>query len=945
MKQSKYSFVVWFICYLLVAQTIELNAQISEGGIPPSFQFTTTLRNSLPVHDVPVTFNVEDLKKVDEWQLTEGIAPPCIATSIEVSLNTKNSGKWLQLSNGDTIWQLQLHASDAIALMLYYTDFYIPEGGKLFIYNTEKTQILGAYTHRTNPSGGPFATELIAGDMLTLEYVAAPGGEAPRIEIEAIGYGYNHIMNLNDKVSLLRAAAYCEVNINCEEGDAWQNQKKGVCYMTQKIGNQTFLCSGSLVNNTAQDLKPYIISATHCNSNGTREATPQEMKQWMFYFHKEYKGCDNSSGTVTPKTMTGCKKIASTTTNGGSDGLLVLIDNQIPASYNVYYNGWDKRDTPAQSGVGIHHPGGDQKKISTFKSAVAHSTFTTSGTIGDKNAHWNAIFDATPNGHGITEDGSSGSPLFNEHKLIVGTLTGGSSTCYNPTGLNLYGKMSYHWNKYKEDDSTRMDIWLDPINSGVNFLEGCYANMAEIDPPVNLKADYLSDKTVLLTWEKPTIGNPDKYIIYNNDSKIGETTQLSYIDEHPKIGTQIYSVSSIYADGSESNFANASILVDEFKPPLNVAATYTMQQKVAITWDLPVYEKDIYWGETTAMPPVTIDSVKKPTFYFGQKWTKNEIKDFNKKKIISVKFIPIRNNSYEVYITQGENRIYTQKIINPTYSKTNTIVLTTPFVIDASKDLIIAIYVSQHSQSEKEYPAVCDGGPAVQGKGNIWSYDAKEWKNLYDNKVNNPNECDFNFFIAATVSSKEGDIPKSVRTAEETTLLSSSAGTMPELRATILSETPEPLSFRSLTPAPFPEVTGYTVYRDGDKIATVNASPQRYLDNEPDKKTYYQVAAIYYNEFEGELSEPVSIDPLTNELIDKDEPILYPTIFSNQIEIRGLYQAKSIDIFNATGKLCLRIHKPDNIINTQSLHPGIYFFRIYIEDGKSHVFRGIKAKR
>lgn len=943
MKKSKYSFVAWFICYFLVAQTIKINAQISEGGIPPSFQYATTLRSSLPVHDVPVTFNVEDLKKVDEWQLTEGIAPPCIATSIEVSLNTENSGKWLQLLNGDTIWQLQLHAEDAIALMLYYTDFYIPKGGKLFIYNAEKTQILGAYTHHTNPSGGPFATELIAGDMLTLEYVAAPGGEMPRIEIESIGYGYNHIINLDNKVSILRAAASCEVNVNCEEGDAWQSQKKGVCYMTQKIGSQTYLCSGSLINNTAQDLKPYIISATHCNSNGTREATPQEMKQWMFYFHKEYKGCDNSSGIVTPKTMTGCTKIASTATKGGSDGLLVLIDNQIPASYNVYYNGWDKRDTPAQSGVGIHHPSGDQKKISTFTSPATHATFSATGVTGDKNAHWNVIFDSTRNGHGITEDGSSGSPLFNKNKLIVGTLTGGNSTCSYPTGLNLYGKIGYHWNKYKQNDSTRMDIWLDPVNSGVEFLEGCYANMAEIDPPVNLRAVYQSNKTVLLTWEKPTIGKPDKYIIYNNTAKIGETTHLSYIDEQPKVGTQIYSVSGVYADGSESNFVDVSVLVDEFKSPLNVAATYTMQQKVAITWDLPVYERDIYWGGTTAMFKVTVDG--KSPFYFGQKWTKNEVKDFNKKKIKTVKFVPIRNNAYEIYIIQGENRVYTQKVINPIYSKTNTIELTTPFVIDASKDLIVAIYVSQHSQTGKEtdYPAVCDGGPAIQGKGNIWSYDAKDWKNLY-NETNSPDEFNFNFFIAATVSSEEGDIPKSIRTVEETTLLSSPAETTSQFRAAILSDT-ESIPLRSLTPAAFPEVTGYTIYRDGDKIATVNASPQRHLDNEPNKKTYYQVAAIYYNEFEGELSEPVSIDPLTNELIDKEEPVLYPTIFSNQVEIKGLYQAKSIDIFNVAGKLCLRINKPDNIINTQSLHPGIYFFRIYAEDGKSHIFRGIKAKR
>ena len=40
------------------------------------------------------------------------------------------------------IWQLRLQAKGAIALMLYYETFYLPEGGKLFIYNAEKTHLL-----------------------------------------------------------------------------------------------------------------------------------------------------------------------------------------------------------------------------------------------------------------------------------------------------------------------------------------------------------------------------------------------------------------------------------------------------------------------------------------------------------------------------------------------------------------------------------------------------------------------------------------------------------------------------------------------------------------------------------------------------------------------------------------------------------------------------------
>lgn len=251
------------------------SAQIGEGGTPPSFRYQTMLRSEAAVTDIPVTFSVEDMKQVDRWQEQEGLTPLCVSTLINVALNPGNSGKWNILPDGQEIWQLELRADGAIALMLYYSDFYIPKGGKLFLYNAEKTQILGAYTHATHPSGGRFATEFVAGDVVTLEYVKDPEGQMPRIEIEAVGYGYNHLsVPEQGGVQLRRGAKSsgpCEVNINCEEGDAWQNQKKGVCHTVQRIGTKSYICTGSLVNNTAQDLKPYVLTAMHCSTEKTRK--------------------------------------------------------------------------------------------------------------------------------------------------------------------------------------------------------------------------------------------------------------------------------------------------------------------------------------------------------------------------------------------------------------------------------------------------------------------------------------------------------------------------------------------------------------------------------------------------------------------------------------------------------------------------------------------------
>ena len=142
-------------------------SQISEGGLPPSFNYQNQLRSESAVTEIPVNFNVEDLKMVDEWQVSQG-KPLRIATHIPTHIDINSHGHWLTLPDGTKIWQLRIHAKDAIALTLYYSDFHIPQGGKLFIYNQNRTQVLGAYTGRTNPSTKEYATQFVAGDDITL---------------------------------------------------------------------------------------------------------------------------------------------------------------------------------------------------------------------------------------------------------------------------------------------------------------------------------------------------------------------------------------------------------------------------------------------------------------------------------------------------------------------------------------------------------------------------------------------------------------------------------------------------------------------------------------------------------------------------------------------------------------------------------------------------------
>ena len=95
---------------------------------------------------------------------------------------------------------------------------------------------------------------------------------------------------------------------------------------------------------------------------------------------------------------------------------------------------------------------------------------------------------STETNHGVTEGGSSGSPIYNQNHHIVGTLSSGASACVNggagpgtgPYAPDYYGKMSYHWdgnNPIPEQD--KLKYFLDPENTGQETLHGSYVGTGD----------------------------------------------------------------------------------------------------------------------------------------------------------------------------------------------------------------------------------------------------------------------------------------------------------------------------------------------------------------------------------------------------------------------------------------------------------------------------------
>lgn len=76
-------------------------------------------------------------------------------------------------------------------------------------------------------------------------------------------------------------------------------------------------------------------------------------------------------------------------------------------------------------------------------------------------------------------------------------------------------------------------------------------------PPLGLAARVIGGDDVELTWQAP-LAEPTKYNIYRNDALVGNTAQVSYIDEDLESGTYNYAVSAVYEDG-ESEKATAIV--------------------------------------------------------------------------------------------------------------------------------------------------------------------------------------------------------------------------------------------------------------------------------------------------------------------------------------------------------------------------------------------------
>ncbi len=458
---------VLHILFLLTATFFSL-AQISYGGYPLPRDITSlrkiSTRSDFPLFVSLPPFDLQEQLRMDEFEAGDLRNGYRFAYKFLTNYTPENSGIQYTLDNGTKVWRLGIHSEGALSLNLLFTTFRIPPGASLFIYDPDRQQILGSFNHLNKSSQNVFQVSPILSEDIIIEYQEpADVSFKGELTIGEVNHGYRSFRISEPMPD--KAAYWCMPPLACYE-DTTKKFDEISQSVVLLIINGTTSCTGVLTNNTANDRRPFMLTASHClNNQFTNPSTDYDAvaATLVTYFNYDSPLCSPVEPGVTTQTMSSsyCRAI-----NENTDMALLELMETPPQSYRPYYSGWNALDQGIPSYAGIHHPGGSVKRLNLCNEKVTLASYNVSRANFDPNGHWKVAKWNT----GSTAGGSSGSPLFDANNQIIGCLTGGASTCSKPDN-DYYYSLKASW-EAKADSSKQLKYWLDPTGSAELLCEG-----------------------------------------------------------------------------------------------------------------------------------------------------------------------------------------------------------------------------------------------------------------------------------------------------------------------------------------------------------------------------------------------------------------------------------------------------------------------------------------
>lgn len=394
--------------------------QLSEGGRP--FSPGAKLKSGITERIIGIKKpNIDSL--LNSCELT-GKKRDIAAVAVDLDLDILKRAESWKYQQG-IVYELALQTPDASGLIVHFSEFHLPAGAKVFVYNDNT--VLGAYTSNNNKSFGSLTLQEIEGSEATIQLFIPDGKENQvKLRIGNIGYGFTESMADGDGGSnLFGASLSCNYDINSKMGLFHQKEKYSVVLMIHLEYAFYVRYSAVLVNNYKQDGTPYFLTAKHCFEKvfSNREFHPEYAETAVAHFNYE-SSVPEENGDWT-QAISGAEILCYDPSEeaGYYDLVLIRFNETPPEEFKPYYAGVKSAEAEVkdlqynshftQGNISysvIHHPVGDVKKITWYERM--HNMNEMDITLKDN--------------FGVTEGGSSGSPLFDQDHYVVGVLSAGT---------------------------------------------------------------------------------------------------------------------------------------------------------------------------------------------------------------------------------------------------------------------------------------------------------------------------------------------------------------------------------------------------------------------------------------------------------------------------------------------------------------------------------------
>jgi hypothetical protein len=330
--------------------------------------------------------------------------------SVEVSPNTR-AQKFVN-ADGSEIVVLIIKSSGASGIGVHFRNFALSDSEEVYVYGTAADSIVfGPFKDKGPWGSGEFWSGTVDGDTIVIEFYKRTDEGGKGFEIFEVSHIFTE---LNRRLLLNEADVLnCQVDASCY-GDPEKNAVGRILFND----NGVYLCTGTLLNNAAQNRTPYFLTANHCLNT---QAVAQTVEVYWFY---QTTSCNSGVLRSWVHSPPGANLLA---TQRSDDFSLLRLLNNPPGG--AFFSGWTSAAQPYGTSVfGLHHPGGDVPPA--INSYLRRATGIISSTNVD------CLSSGLVNGYGTdwmsgaTEAGASGSGLFisNGHYL-VGLDSCGTGTC------------------------------------------------------------------------------------------------------------------------------------------------------------------------------------------------------------------------------------------------------------------------------------------------------------------------------------------------------------------------------------------------------------------------------------------------------------------------------------------------------------------------------------